>query len=227
MFTLYHCTGSRSVRVLWTLHELNLLLSASSAIRYNLVNLPFPPRSTSDYVSEVNPLGTVPFLSLPDGSGMTESCAAPLYLAGSHPTSPSLTITPSSPCYPSFLNWNFHADATLTFPLALHLRYNKFEPARNLGEVGDDYVTWYFARLRLVNKALEDGREFLCENKFSVADINVGYALMLGKSLGLGEGFKPQVQDYLQRLEGREGLIAAIKESEEADRREGIKSNPF
>ena len=40
---------------------------------------------------------------------------------------------------------------------------------------------------------LEDGREFLCANRFTIADINITYALVLGTTFGLETQYKPQV----------------------------------
>ena len=49
---LYHCKNSRSVRPMWALEELGL--------SYDLVVMPFPPRSEYKGYLDINPLGTVP-----------------------------------------------------------------------------------------------------------------------------------------------------------------------
>ena len=41
-----------------------------------------------------------------------------------------LLVRPAEPDYASFLNWNYHADATLTFPQTLVLRYRDFARRR-------------------------------------------------------------------------------------------------
>ena len=43
----------------------------------------------------------------------------------------------------------------------------------------EDYGKWYIARLRLLNSTLEDGREFLCAGRFTLADICIVFALMV------------------------------------------------
>ncbi len=60
--TLFHCVGARSLRVLWTLRELRGL-GAGPKVGYQLVTLPFPPRSNAKEYLAINPLGTVPFFT--------------------------------------------------------------------------------------------------------------------------------------------------------------------
>ena len=63
---LYHCTGARSLRALWTLEELGR--------DCDLVVMPFPPRKRVAGWMAVNPLGTIPLFV--DGAvRMTESSA--------------------------------------------------------------------------------------------------------------------------------------------------------
>ena len=76
-------------------------------------------------------------------------------------------------------------------------------------QVVEDYTKWYLSRLRSVESALED-REYLCADRFTIADIAVGYALFMGISLGLNEYYKPNCQRYLKSLMEREGFIRAM-----------------
>lgn len=190
---LWHCKSARSLRPLWTLEELGLT--------YTLHLLDFPPRvTTPDYLA-VNPLGTVPFLR--DGDvEMTESCAMCLYLETRYGTG-SLGVASDDPAYAAFLNWMHQADATLTFPQTLILRYGRFEPAaRRLPQVVEDYTRWYLARLRWLDAQVAR-HEFLCADRFTLADIACGYALYLGRQLGLEARYAPATQDYLRRLLAR------------------------
>ena len=52
-------------------------------------------------------------------------------------------------------------------------------------------------------------------NKFTVADISVGYALYLGELLGLAARYQPQTQAYLQRLKSRESFMAIKDKGQE------------
>ena len=196
---LWHCKGARSLRVLWALEELGL--------EYTLHVLPFPPRFQTPNYLDINPLGTVPFFR--DGNvGMTESCAICHYLAVRH-SEGRLAIPEAHAEFGPFLNWLHHADATLTFPQTLVLRYGRFEPEeRRQPQIVEDYSRWFLARLKLLDAHLH-GRDYLCDSRFTVADIAVGYAVHLGAVLGLGEQFSPRIKSYLARLTEREAFVRA------------------
>ena len=190
---LYHCKDARSLRAVWTLEEMGL--------DYELVNMEFPPRLTQPGYLDINPMGTVP--TLVDGAvTLTESSAMCQYLAEKYgPTELGLDV--SDPQYGEYLNWLYRSDATLTFPQTLVLRYTRLEPEeRRVPQVVADYTQWYYSRLRSVEMALE-GRDYLLGDRFTVADIAVGYAVFLGVSLGLDEKYKPNTKAYLARLMAR------------------------
>ena len=196
---LYHCKDARSLRPLWALEELGL--------DYELINMTFPPRATYKGYLDINPLGTVP--TLVDGeTTLTESAGMCQYLAEKYgPTPLGLTINDTG--YGEYLNWLHRSDATLTFPQTLVLRYTQLEPEeRRVPQVVADYSQWYLSRLRSVEQALE-GNDFLVNNTFTMADVAVGYALYLGRSLGLDERYKPNCQAYLERLIARPAFIRA------------------
>jgi glutathione S-transferase len=196
---LYHCKDARSLRPLWALEEMGL--------DYELINMTFPPRATYEGYLDINPVGTVP--AFVDGDvTLTESSGICQYLAEKYgPTSLGLTVNDSG--YGEYLNWLHRSDATLTFPQTLVLRYTQLEPEeRRVPQVVADYSQWYLSRLRSVEQALE-GNDFLVNNTFTMADVAVGYALYLGRSLGLDERYKPNCQAYLERLIARPAFIKA------------------
>jgi glutathione S-transferase len=197
---LYHCKDARSFRPLWALEELGL--------DYELVNMPFPPRALYPGYLAINPLGTVP--TLVDGElTMTESSGICHYLAEKAAPSP-LRVDPSEASYGEYLNWLYRSDATLTFPQTIVLRYSRLEPEeRRLPQAVEDYSVWFLSRLRSVETALE-GRDFLCADRFTIADIAVHYALYLGRSLGLDERYKPNCRAYLDRLIERPAFQRAL-----------------
>jgi glutathione S-transferase len=171
--------------------------------------MPFPPRSRFPGYLEINPLGTVPTLTH-DGATMTESSAMCQYLGERFGPTP-LIVRPDEPAYADYLNWIFRSDATLTFPLTIHLRYAVFEPAeRRLPQAAEDYVNWFFARLRSVDAAVEKN-EFLAAGRFTAADIAVGYSIFLAKTLGFGERLTPQTAEYLDRLTARPAFKRAVE----------------
>ena len=71
----------------------------------------------------------------------------------------------------------------------------------------------FLSRLRCVEEAL-DQREFLCADRFTIADIVVHYALFLGRSLGLDARYKPNCLAYLERLMLRPAFLRAMARQE-------------
>ena len=197
---LWHCRDARSFRVLWALEELGL--------DYELVLLPFPPRWREPAFLEVNPLGTIPFFT--DGAAaMTESAAIAEYLAVRHGTG-TLAVSPDDADYGAWLNWLHHGEATLTFPQTLVLRYTILEPEeRRIPKVAADYLRWFLGRTLLADRALADGRDWLCAGRFTAADISVGYALLLAATLGHLDQLSPGLQAYWARCQARDGFKRA------------------
>ncbi|BFM15008.1 glutathione S-transferase family protein [Maricurvus nonylphenolicus] len=203
---VWHTHQARSMRVLWALEEMGL--------DYEVISMAFPPRFTQPEYLEINELGTIPYM-IDGDTHMTESCGIPLYLVeryGKH----EFGLKPDHPEYGDYLNWLFHSDATLTFPQTVYIRYTLQEPPeRGLQEAATDYMKWFHARLRKLNKHLEDGREYLVDNRFTVADITIAYALFLGENLKIDERYKPQVRDYLNRMKERPAFQKVAKIGEE------------
>ena len=195
---LWHCHDARSFRPLWALEELGL--------PYELVLLPFPPRWMEPSFLELNPLGTIPFFT--DGDvKMTESAAICQYLADKVS---ALRVLPGDPRYGDYLNFLHQSDATLTFPQTLVLRYTQLEKPENRNpKVASDYRRWFIARTTWAERALSDGRPWLCGDEFTVADIAVAYALLLAGNLGhLGE-VGPHLLSYWDRCQARDGFQRA------------------
>jgi len=88
-------------------------------------------------------------------------------------------------------------------------------PERGLQEAATDYVKWFHARLRKLTNHLADGREYLVDKRFTVADIAIAYALHLGETLKIDERYKPQVRDYLNRMRERPAFQKVVKIGEE------------
>ncbi|MCW6532602.1 glutathione S-transferase family protein [Sphingomonas sp. MMSM20] len=199
MIELYHCVDARSFRALWALEEMGLA--------YRLHLLPFPPRLFQPDYLEVNPLGTIPLMI--DGAvRMTESAAIPQYLATRYgPT--ALAVRPDEADYGLWLDWLHRSEATLTFPQTIVLRYTRLEPKeRRVAQAADDYTQWFLSRLRHLTRTLAD-REWLCAGRFTMADLCVGYALLLARALDLGHKFSPEIAAYWERLSARPAFLAA------------------
>jgi glutathione S-transferase len=199
---LWHCRGARSLRAVWALEEMGL--------DYEVRAMPFPPRIFEPEYLEVNPLGTIPFLI--DGeTRMTESSGICHYLVERYQQY-DFGLKPDHPEYGAYLNWLYHSDATLTFPQTIVMRYFHLEPTPEKQPVGIDYGKWFFARLRWLDGHIKD-REWLVDDRFTVADIAIGYALYLAETMKIGEAcgreFTPQAAEYLARLKARPAFLRA------------------
>lgn len=204
---LYTCARSRGLRATWAAEE--------AGVDIDLRILPFPPRYLAPEYMAINPLGTVPMLV--DGeSRLTESCAIAHYLATREGYT-DLAIAPGERDYGEYLDFTYHADATITFPQTVFMRFVLFEKDKGLEEAGHSYAKWFHKRLVKVEQRLK-GREFLCADRFTVADICVGYALILAQSVGLDEGVPDSLKAYRARLTARPAYIRAF-EREEAGRK--------
>ena len=212
MITLYHCMSARSFRPLWALEELG--------IAYELKMLPFPPRVLDRSFLAINPLGTIPLLI--DGeTHMTESAAMCQYLATRAGPTP-LEVTADEAGFGAYLNYLHFGEATLTFPQTLVLRYLHQEPdERRQPQVADDYAKWFMSRLRSLEPLLQSN-DYVCAGRFTVADISVGYALMLAEHLGLQPRFKPAVAAYWQRLRERPAFERALAAQVAAAQTQGV-----
>jgi glutathione S-transferase len=196
---LYTCAGSRGLRATWAAEE--------AGVAIDLQLLPFPPRFKAPDYLEVNPLGTVPMLV--DGAAhMTESCAIAHYLA-TKGADQSLVVAPDEGDYPAYLDFTYHADATITFPQTVYMRFALFEKDKGWGEAGEAYAKWFWKRLVKLEQRLET-RDYLCADRFTVADICCGYALILAGRVGLDEGVPQSLRDYRDRLTAREGYRRAV-----------------
>ena len=196
---LYTCAGSRGLRATWAAEE--------AGVAIDLQLLPFPPRFKAPDYLEVNPLGTVPMLV--DGAAhMTESCAIAHYLA-TKGADQSLVVAPNEMDYPAYLDFTYHADATITFPQTVYMRFAMFEKDKGWGEAGEAYAKWFWKRLVKLEQRLET-RDYLCADRFTVADICCGYALILAGRVALDEGVPQSLRDYRDRLTAREGYRRAV-----------------
>jgi glutathione S-transferase len=198
MMQLYHCARARSFRALWTLEEMGL--------PYELVQVPFPPRFRHEGYLDLNPMGTVPTFF--DGDlRMTESTAIVHYLVTKYgPT--DLAVTPDEPAYAAYLNFLIMAEATLTFPQTVYLRYTFLEPEeRRLPQAAADYTQWFASRFKAAATLM--GPEFACADRFTAADISLGYAVKLANAIGIGAAVPAAAQAYWERLRERPAVQRA------------------
>jgi glutathione S-transferase len=212
VITLWHCLDARSFRALWALEEIGL--------PYLLEILPFPPRYLARDYLKINPLGTIPFMI--DGDvRMTESAAICQYLAERY-AGPPLAVRPDEPGYGAYLNALHLGEATLTFPQTIVLRYSRLEPReRQLPQAVADYSRWALGRLTAF-ESLMAGAEYVAADRFTVADISVGYAMLVTKVVGLFDQAPASLQAYYNRLKARPAFKRAKAAQQTAASERGV-----
>ena len=194
---LYHCPDARSLRCLWAVEE--------AGIDVDLRLLKFPPRAFEPDYRAVNPLMTIPGW-VEAGRLMTESAAICERIAEGTP----LEVRRSEADYWDYRNWLHRSDATLTFPLAIMLRYTRVEPEeRRLAQAVADYKAFFGGRAKSIEAALGDGREWLVAGRFTVADIAIGYAAFLATTLGADDALGEATKAWLGRCMARTGFQRA------------------
>jgi len=195
MIKLYGTENSRAVRPIWTAEEMGL--------DYELIMMPFPPRVFMKEYLDINILGTIPYMI--DGDiKMTESVAISQYFVERYgPT--DLQVTPDEKDYPTYLNWLYHSDATLTYPQTVVLRYKFQEPGVADAAI-DGYSRWFVSRLKLLEESLNN-KEYLCSNRFTIADICVSYAINLAKALEIKQALKPNIRRWSDNLFSRQAFL--------------------
>lgn len=195
---LHHCAGARSFRCLWAAEEVGMDV--------DLMLWPFPPRVFAKQFKDINPLGTIPAWE-ENGHLLTESAAICQRIA----LGTDLEVGPDEADYYPYLNWLHRSDATLTFPLTIVLRYTRLEPEeRKLLQAVEDYKGFFMGRARSIEEALSDGRLWLVANRFTIADICVGYAVHLSAGFGFDTELGPLTQAWYARLKDRPAFHRAV-----------------
>lgn len=194
---LYHCPDARSLRCLWAVEE--------TGIDVDLRVLRFPPRAFEPDYRAINPLMTIPGW-VENGRLMTESAAICERIAEATP----FEVRRNEADYWDYRNWLHRSDATLTFPLAIMIRYTRVEPEeRRLAQAVDDYKAFFGGRAKSIEAALGDGREWLVAGRFTIADIVIGYAAFLAATLGADDVLGEATKAWLTRCMAREGFLRA------------------
>lgn len=203
MILLHHAHQTRSMRVLWLLHE----LGAKFEVRVHAFDKSL---RTPEFLS-VSPAGRVPALEL-DGDVIFESLAACQVLCARFPER-GLGRSERDPDWPDWLTWlNFaetisqHCAALTQQHVALyedHMRspvVMKLEAAR----VGKCYDA---IEARLSTPV--ENRDYLLTSGYSAADIAVGQAVYMARHF-CAIGDRPEMAAWYERVTDREAFRAAL-----------------
>lgn len=199
MITVYG--EGRGFRVVWLLEEMGLPFQLRD------VDLLAGVENDPEFLA-INPAGFIPAIT--DGDVvMVESIAIMEYLLARHGPSP-LVPAPQDPGFPLYQQFLHLGEAGLAASIFFVTGARHFAPESERDNwTARQALHVYTSRLMLVTRQLER-TPFLAGDRFTAADISVGYALeMARKNAGITPG--PTEQAYLDRLRARGGYQRALE----------------
>jgi len=203
MITLHHVPQSRSMRVLWLLHELGA--------DFQVVEHPFDKSLRAPEFLSLSPAGRVPALEI-EGERMFESGAMMEYLCEKFPE-PGLGRAPGDMDRMAWLVW-IHFAETLSQHVAILTQQHimLYDPEMRSPKL----MKLEAARLRKCLSAIEarlstplENRDYLLTSGFSACDIAVGQAVYMARHFVRIAEF-PELTKWMERIAAREGFMAAL-----------------
>ena len=190
---LFHTPKSRSLRPLWLLEEMGL--------DFDLKTMAYDAEFfASDTYREINPMGKVP--AFYDGDQLIiESTVILEYILARHGPSP-LRVDPDESDFGHYLTWLHMGESGLSHYLAVYLGQLTGLDKYAVSEGFETYVKYQSEKaLEMLDNHLV-GRSFIASDRFTAADISVGYSLFLANML-CGLPLPSRVQAYFERLQDR------------------------
>jgi glutathione S-transferase len=192
MIRLFFAPRTRSVRIAWLLEELGL--------PYELERVQFQP-TVKNFFAQNTPLKKLPTID-DDGLVMSESGAIVEYILeryGEGRLAPAI----GDPQRAQFLQWLHFAESTAFPPLGIVVWLTLY---RTDAEQHPDLVADARGRVQqtldYVDAALAE-RPYLVGDRFTAADIMMGFTLAAARMLGMLDSRQPRLLRYLERLEAR------------------------
>jgi glutathione S-transferase len=187
MMRVYHREyAGRPLRVVWTLEELGE--------PYELTVMNWEEGSGEEHRAR-HPLGRVPVLEDEEGY-LFESTALCLHLADLHPDA-GLIAPLGTHARALTYQWSCFAPGELEPPLIESAIFAASNPER-AAKARERY-----GRAAGAVAAALDGRDYLVENRFGVADVLVGTALSFTARAGFEEELPASLKAYVSRLSER------------------------
>ncbi len=195
-YRLFGRPYSGSLAVEWLLEELSLPYSRVLVTGYG--DAIQPP-----WFKELNPIGQVPALELPNGTVMTESGAMMLYLADAEADA-GWAPSPEHPARADYLRWMTFLAATI-YPTMMRL----FHPENYIDKPDQLEAVKHFANATLpgpwsmIETALE-GTGYLASDRMSAADMYLlMFAVWIEGSFDLAPDGYPHIQRVVDEVRAR------------------------
>jgi glutathione S-transferase len=199
MITVHHLNNSRSQRILWLLEELQLPYEIAFYYRDKETNLA-PPE-----LEAVHPLGKSPMIS--DGDLVViESGAIIDYVIRKYGRG-ALAPESNTPAHEIYLQWLHYGEGSAMLPLMLQMYTARLGAAA--APLAPRIKSELDRHLGYVNSALE-GRDWLVENTFSGADIQLSFVAEIAPLLYSAGDF-PWLDQFRARIQAREAYRVALE----------------
>jgi len=192
--TLYFYFGTRAMRPVW--------LANALGIKFNLkwLELPLGEHKKPEYLA-VNSAGTVPYLI--DGSvSMVESCAMLQYLAQKYHAKKDLLISKDSSLQDKASYYQaLHYATTLDELVITSLFHTSiYPPEKRNATIPEEHKKQFDGGLAQVVSNILRESKFVAGDKFTIADIALGYILDLAGKLGWLNNY-PKLKSYVERIQ--------------------------
>lgn len=201
MITIYHVPSSRSQRIVWLMEEMQ------EAYRLESFGIPVP-----ESFLQINPLGSVPTITDDDAEEpitMFESIGILLYITGrrlvaGNDAAKALAVgpLPDPEHYAAHLQMLHFGEADLATPIGTVFRTRVFTGEQTNNTIADQ-LGQLEKRLAYLDSYLSDGREWVTGERFTIADISIGYAFLLAEFTKCEVQLPANVAAYWQRLQAR------------------------
>jgi glutathione S-transferase len=197
---LFHTPKSRSLRPLWLLEEMGL--------DFELNTIPYDSEYfASDAYREINPMGKVP--AFYDGDHLIlESTVILEYILAKHGPSP-FSVDPEENDYGVYLTWLHMAESGLSHYLSVLLGQMMGLDKYAVSKGFESYVKYQAEKaFEMLDEHLTE-RSYIASDRFTAADISVGYSLFLANAL-CGLPLPNRVQAYFESVQDRPAWKKAI-----------------
>lgn len=195
---LYAAPRTRSLRVAWLLEELGA--------DYDVISCEFRPTGSEFFIQQT-PTGKLPTID-DDGFILFESGAILEYLMEKHPGS-DLVPPPGTREKGEWLQWMHFAEATAFPPLGIVVWLTLYrDDADRHQTLIEDARHRAATAFGVVERRLE-GRQWLLGERFTAADIMLGFTLLAARLLGVLQT-ESALGRYLERLEARPAFQRAL-----------------
>ena len=209
MITLHHVPQSRSMRVLWLLHELEVP-------DFQVQVHPFDRGLRSPEFLTLSPAGRVPAMEI-EGERMFESGAMIEYLCERFPER-NLGREPSNPDRMAWLTWLHFAETVTVHAAALtqqHIMlYEDYMRSPYIMQLEAKRLAKCYEAIEARLSTPVENRDYLLTSGFSAVDIAVGQAVYVGRHFVKTDDY-PGLSAWYERITERSSFAATMAVGEQ------------